>query len=236
MTTISRLLALLLIVSAILCTNGYGQATQSGNDNALKEPVLDYNVAHFDLTDSTLIEGLSKLSSVPIAGLHLGIEEILQEKSSDSRDQRVQFSLHLENRTVRDIIDTLCQFDNRYIWSTDGQSINVYPRQIIDSRPYFLNRELEQITLKDMRGPEQALTPLARLLPGEQVGYAGIGGDHSYPAPWSAVFNHLTVRQLMNRISEHTGPRGGWILSGSSDQRFFFFFKSAFHHEDRTEN
>jgi hypothetical protein len=235
MTTTVRPIVLFFILIAITSTGGQAQATQTGSDNALNEPVLDSKVAQFDLTDSTLIEGLSKLSSAPIAGLHLGIEEILQEKSSDSRDQSVRLSLRLENRTVRNIVEMLCQFDNRYTWSTDGRSINVYPRQIIDSRPYFLNRELEHITLKDMLGPEQALTPLARLLPGEQVGYAGIGGDHSYPAPWSTVFNNLTVRQLMNRISEHTGPRGGWILSGSTDQRFFFFFKSGFHHEDRTE-
>jgi len=58
--------------------------------------------------------------------------------------------------------------------------------------------------------------------------YAGIAGDSSYPEPWSKSFRQLTVRQLMNRISEHIGPRGAWILSGSKDDRFFFSFQYGF--------
>ena len=218
----------LIVFPSILSANGYGQATHVRNDNALSKSALNSNVARFDLTDSTLIEGLSKLSSESIPGVHLGIEEILRAEWSDPPDQSVRFSLSLKNRTVRDIIDTLCQFDSRYTWSTDGSSINVYPREIIGDSSYLLNRELEQITLKNIPNPYQALTPLARLLPREQLGYAGVGGDPSYPEPWSAVFNHLTVRQFMNRISEHMGARGGWIWSGSNDQRFFFFFKLGF--------
>ena len=74
----------------------------------------------------------------------------------------------------------------------------------------------------------EALTPLAKLLPGEHLGYAGIAGDSSSPEPWSKSFRQLTVRQLMNRISEHIGPRGAWILSGSKDDRFFFSFQYGF--------
>ena len=215
--------------SLVLGVGDYGLAAQVRNDDAPPDSILDHRVTHFDLSDSTLIEGLSKLSAEPIAGLHLGIEEVLQKKLSDPRDQSVRFSLHLGNRTVRDIIDTLCQFDNRYTWSSDASSVNIYPREIVGSSSYFLNRELEQITLKDIPDPYQALTPLAKLLPGEQIGYMSGGGDPSYASPWSAELNHLTVRQLMNRISEHMGPRGGWILSGAEDQRFFFFFKLGFH-------
>ena len=67
-----------------------------------------------------------------------------------------------------------------------------------------------------------------KLLPGEQLGYAGIGVNNDYPEPWSAVFDHLTVRQLMNRLSEHNGPRGGWIWSGYTGQRFFAYFERGF--------
>jgi hypothetical protein len=218
----------LIVFLVILSTEGYGQATQIGNDNAQSTSAVNYKVARFDLTDSTLIEGLSNLSSEPIAGLHLGIEEILREKMPDPQDQSVRFSLSLENKTVGDILDTLCQFDSRYTWSTEGPSIDIYPRQIIGNSSYLLNGELEQITLKNILDPYQALTPLARLLPGEQLGYAGVGGDGSYREPWSVAFTRLTVRQLMNRVSEHIGPRGGWIWGGSNDQRFVFFFKFGF--------
>jgi hypothetical protein len=225
MKTKIRLIAVLLILGA----SAYGRTIEIQVASAPSSRALNYEVVRFDLTDSTLVEGLSKLSSEPIVVLHLGIEEILREKFSEPRDRSVRFSLTLEHTTVRDIIDTLCQFDSRYTWSTDGSSINVYPQQIVGNSSYLLNRDLEQITLKNISRPEDALTPLTRLLPGEQLGFASMGGDSSYSEPRSAEFNDLTVRQLMNRLAEHIDVRGGWILSGSNDQRFFSFFRLGFH-------
>jgi hypothetical protein len=93
-----------------------------------------------------------------------------------------------------------------------------------------LNRELDSIALKNIKGPSDALTPLVKLLPGEQFGYRGIGigVNNDYPEPWNAVFHNLTVRQLMNRLSEHNGPRGGWIWNGSRGQRFFAYYERGF--------
>ena len=218
----------LVLMFLILGHCGYGQTTQTGNENQRSASSPNYRVAHFEVTDSTLIEALSKLSLEPIAGLHLGIEEILRERFSDGLDRSIRFSLTLENTTVTDIVETLCQFDSRYTWSTDGASINVFPRETIGNSSYLLNRDLEEIMLDKIADPSEVLTPLAKLLPGEQLGYAGIGGGSSYPEPWSKSFKQLTVRQLMNRISEHIGQQGGWIWSGSKDDRFFFCFQYGF--------
>jgi hypothetical protein len=222
-TTIS--LALFLLV---LRPDGFAQTPSVKSDDFPSTLVLSNRVAHFELTDSTLIEGLSKLSFEAIAGLHMGIEEIVRDKSSEPTDRSVRFSLSLHNVTVRDIIDTLCKSDRRYTWSRDGSSINIYPRETVGNSSYLLNRELDSIVLKDINGPTDALTPLMKLLPGEQIGYAGIGVNNDYPKPWNVVFNHLTVRQLMNRLSEHNGPRGGWIWNGSRGQRFFAYFVRDF--------
>ena len=119
----------------------------------------------------------------PIAGLHLGIEEVLRERFSEVPDRSIRFSLTLENTTVRDIVETLCQFDSRYTWSTDGPSIDVFPRETIGNSSNLLNHGLEEIRLDKIADPHEALTPLAKLLPGEQLGYAGIGGGSSYPEP-----------------------------------------------------
>jgi hypothetical protein len=100
--------------------------------------------------------------------------------------------------------------------------------ETVGKSSYLLNRELDSIVLKSINGPSDALTFLMKLLPGEQPGYAGVGVNNDYPKPWSSVFSNLTVRQLMNRLSEHNGPRGGWILSGSSGQRFFAYFACGF--------
>lgn len=222
----------LAVLLSVLAANSYGQTSAVTSDGLSTTPALSNKVAHFDLADATLLDALSKLSFEPIAGLHLGIEEIIRDKSSEPTDRSVRFSLNLRDVTVRDILDTLCKSDDRYTWSTDGSSVNVYPRQIIGNSSYLLNRKVGSIALKNIDGPSDALTPLMKLLPGEQLGYAGIGTgiNNDYPQPWSAVFNNLTVRQLMNRLSEHNGPRGGWIWNGSIGQRFFAYFEHGFNH------
>jgi hypothetical protein len=224
--TASRLTALLWVLTAY----NYGQATSVRTSDFPSTPALSNRVAHFDLTNATLIDGLSKLSNEPIAGLHLGIEEIIQDKFPEVTDRSVQFSLSLHDVTVSDIIDTLCKSDRRYTWSVDGSSVNVYPRETVGNSSYLLNRELDSIALKNIKGPSDALTLLMKLLPGEQLGYRGIGlgVNNDYPEPWNAVFDNLTVRQLMNRLSEHNGPRGGWIWNGSRGQRFFAYFERGF--------
>jgi hypothetical protein len=185
-------------------------------------------VAHFDVTDATIVDALSKLSLEPIAGLHLGIEEIIRDKGSEVTDRSIRFSLNLHKATVRDILDTLCESDLRYTWSTDGSSVNIYPRNAIGDSSYLPNRELDSIALENIKDPSDALSVLMKLLPGEQLGYAQVGLYNGYSEPWTAVFNHLTVRQLMNRLSEHDGPRGGWIWRGFVGQRFFAYFERGF--------
>jgi hypothetical protein len=218
----------LAVLLSIVAANSYGQTSAVISDGPSSTPGLSYKVGHFDLADATLLDALSKLSFEPITGLHLGIEEIIRGKGSEPTDRSVRFSLNLHDVTVRDILDALCKSDDRYTWSADGPSVNVYPRQIIGNSSDLLNRELGSIAFKNINGPSDALTTLMKLLPDEQLGYAGIGVNNDYPRPWSAVFNRLTVRQLMNRLSEHSGPRGGWIWSGSIGQRFFAYFEHGF--------
>jgi hypothetical protein len=217
----------LVLLVLVVSVHASGQRTELESIK-VNVSALTHTVAHFDVTDSTLVEALSKLSLQRVDGLHLGIEEILRQSVFEAPDQSVRFSLNLEDATVGDIVEKLCQFDSRYTWSTDGSMINVYPRQIVEDPAYLLNREIERIALDNTTEPYQALTPLAKLFPTEQIGYAGIGIAAPYPEPWSAVFERLTVRQLMNRIAEHSGPRGGWIWQGSKDQRFFWFFQFGF--------
>jgi len=220
---INRLATLLVVL--FVCN--YGRAASVVVDDP-GATVLNSRVAQFELTDATMIDGLSKLSDEPIAGLHLGIEEIIQDKVSEHTDRSVRFSVSLHNVSVRDIIDTLCKSDRRYMWSIDGGTVNIYPRETVGNSSYLLNRELALITLQNMNSPSDALTSLMKLLPGEQLGYAGVGIYNGYPKPWSTAFSNLTVRQLMNRLSEHDGPRGGWIWSGSTGQRFFSYFELGF--------
>jgi hypothetical protein len=195
---------------------------------SLAAPPLNQRVEHFDLNDAILRDGVAELSSNPIEGLPLGIEEILRENINDNpRTQNPHFSLHLENKTVREILDALCDSDARYMWTTDGLSISIYPRATVGNATYLLNQELERINLINVPDPDEALTPLAKLLPDEQVGYTGFG-DVQYAKPWTATFEHLTVRQLINRLAEHLGPRSAWIWQGSKRERMFAFQRGGF--------
>jgi hypothetical protein len=224
MKTASRLAALLWVLTAY----NYGQTTSVRTEDLQSAAALNERVAQFDVTDTTIIDALSRLSYEPIAGLHLGIEEIIRDPASEPTDRNVRFSLSLHGATVRDIIEAVCKSDRRYMWSVDGATVNVYPRETVGKSSYLLNLAVGTIALKNINGPTDALTSLMKLLPDEQLGYAGIGVNNDYPEPWSAVFSNLTVRQLMNRLSEHDGPRGGWIWSGSRGQRFFAYFERGF--------
>jgi hypothetical protein len=174
MNTTNRLAALLLFLIVYNC----GQATSVRTQDFPGTFALSGRVAHFDLTDATLIDGLSKLSNELIAGLYLGIEEIIQDKFPELTDRSVRFSLSLRDVTVRDIIDTLCKSDRRFTWSVDGSSVNVYARETVGNSSYLLNRELDSIALKNIKGPSDALTTLMKLLQGEQLGSRGNRNRH----------------------------------------------------------
>jgi len=127
------------------------------------------------------------------------------------------------------VLDELVKFDQRYTWSSDGDTINVYPRVTVRSSDYLPNRAIDKVSFSSLDSADDILGPLSRALPGQQMGYAQTGGDPSYGTPWSGSFSAITVRQLMNRAAEGLGSHSTWILSGSRGQRFFTFEKGGFH-------
>lgn len=191
---------------------------------------LEARVSFFDVRDAILRDGLSDLSLKNVDGLHLGFEEIIRDDiQDDARALSTHFSLHLENKSVRQILDALCQSDPRYTWSEDAASINVYPRAAKQDPSYLLNLRIDPIAVADIPDPDQALTPLSKLFPEQQVGYFGPGlGDNTYSESWTAVFEHLTVRQFINRIAEHLGSRNSWVWGGGRQERMFTFLKGGF--------
>jgi hypothetical protein len=193
----------------------------------LVDSVLELRVPHFELANQSLFDGLSRLSGEPIA-LHLGFEEVLKQRDSDAAEREPRFSMKLENVSVRDILDGLCNRDARYKWSLDGSTINVYPRAVESDPSYLLNLRVASVDLKNVTDSYAALTPIARRLPTEQIGYRHLGAGVQYSSPWSVSFENLTVRQLVNRITAHLGPQGGWIFSGSKENRWFTFHNSNF--------
>ncbi len=211
----------ILIVSAPLSP---GQLPDAG------QRILEIRVAHFELKDQTLFDGLAQLSS-SVKSLAFGFEKFLTAKFTDPDVSYPHFSIDLADKTVREILNELCKMDSRYTWSRDGRTINVYPRATVDDPSYLLNRRLEKLALSGVTDIQQPLLAIYQQLPQprENIGIVQAGGDITYPSkPWTVTLANLTVRQAMNRIAAHMGPRGSWILSGSRDVKAFSFQKWAF--------
>jgi len=214
------------ILGLFLCSLLRGQ--HSGSGSTSKSP-LQLKVEHFDLTNGILRDGISELSLKSIDGLHLGFEEIIRDYiGQDPRSLHPRFDVHLQGKTVTEILDGLCKMDSRYAWSQDGASINVYPRATVGDPSYLLNLRIENLTIKDVPDPYQALTPLSKLFPQQQIGYAGSGGYPGYAEPWTMNFEQMTVRQFINRIVEHVGSRTSWTWQGGQNERMFTFVEGGF--------
>ena len=108
-----------LIISTILgcAISALAQlATNQKTHSSAKSP-LDVTIATFDVQDAILRDGLSELSLKNVEGLHLGFEEIIRNNiQDDPREAISHFSLHLQDKTVREILDELCRSDKRYVW------------------------------------------------------------------------------------------------------------------------
>jgi hypothetical protein len=218
------------LVSVLAGADGPSPKVASGQGTANPAALpREARVERFEITDTNIVRALAELSRSLAGGLHLGVEEIIKENYSDPDDQGVRFSMRVENKTVGEILDALCGLDSRYTWSMDGSSINVYPRATISDGAYLLNLQIEQITIVEAADPYAVLGPLSRQHPEQQIGYAHLGGDPRYAGPWSVTFEHLTVRQLINRVAEHMGPQTSWTWHGIKTERMFGFFKGGYH-------
>jgi hypothetical protein len=195
-------------------------------DVSSSQPVLNERVARFEVIDRTMVESVAQFSSERLP-LNLGFEAVLKKKTSDpATDPR--FTLKLEDKTVREILDALCAMDNRYTWSSDPSGVNMFPRATIGDATYFLNRQIDQLDISSASDPYDALTPLVRLFPAEQLAYAHLGGSVNFSQPWTATFKQLTVREFMNRLATHLGPSAGWTFYGADDGRWFNFHKGPY--------
>jgi len=137
MRALNRLAFLTLLLPAFV----FGQEPHNsrGAGSPARSP-LEATISRFDVTDAILRDGLSELSLKNIEDLHLGFEGIIRERiQDDPRVQSPHFSLHLQGKTVREVLHTLCSSDARYAWSEDGATINIYPRATADDPSYLLN-------------------------------------------------------------------------------------------------
>jgi hypothetical protein len=225
MNSFSRPLLWLGLSTALLSIGVFSIAAQNN-----VPPALDTNVADFFLSNQTIFEGVSELNSEAVP-FSFGFEKILKAKFDDPPIPDPNISLILRNASVKEILDALCKADQRYSWAVDGSTINVYPRRTIGDPSYLLNRHLDKLEIKNIIDIQQGLLAIAQQIPPpkEQIAHAQMGGDSSYPPePWATIFEGLTVRQAVNRLTGQMGPHSAWLFNGSQDFRAFSFFRLGF--------
>jgi len=219
----------ILVLSLLFQASRLGAgAQQTVSQDAREDNFLDGKVPEFEVRDQSLLDALWNIARGPIP-FSFGFEKVLKKNLADPDIPDPRFSLHLRDKTVREILDALCQADPRFTWSMDGSTANVFPRAIVNDPTYFLNRKLQNFGLKNATDVENGLLATVQQLPPpvEQIAEAQIGGGDPYPpAPWTVTYYNLTVRQVMNRLALHGGPCGIWIFGGAADFRAFGFFNT----------
>lgn len=195
------------------------------------ETLSKLKVVHFKVVDQDMIGSVATLSWQQDLHLHLGLEEVLKEKTADPDPINPRFSLTMDNNSVSEVMDKLCEMDNRYTWKFDGTTINIYPRLTSESDSYLFNRRFGQLRLTGLRDPYQALFPMIAQLPPprEQIAYAQAGGNPSYAQPWDLSLSDVTVREAIDALAAKIGPNSSWILQGSTQYRQVTFTKGPFY-------
>ena len=217
----------LVSLTLLLTLTALGAKAQTAD---LGKQLLDARVPKFEMQDGTLFGGVARLSAEPTQ-LSFALEYILSAHPHDPPMPEVPFTIKMENRTFREVLDALCSFDGRYTWSLDGTTVNVYPKATVGDGSYLMNRRLLKLELRGVSAAEDAMFAAVAQLPPpfEQIAFAQAGGNTSFPAPWTSTFENLTLRQALNLIARNIAPSGGWVLSGSREFRTVGFHTQRIH-------
>lgn len=223
MRRITQRVALLLLL--LSPGRSLAQSAEGGDQSAKK--LLAAKISVFDVRNESLLDAVWKLARTTPFGF--GFEKPLTGKFLDPDVPNPQLTLHLEDKSVGEILTALCEADSRYACSVEGVTVNLFPRSVLDDPTYLLNRTIEKFELEKVTDIQVGLFAIARQLPppAEHIAHVQIGGDDPYPPePWTAAYRNLTVRQILNRLATHGGPCGTWISGGSRQLYTFGFFNT----------
>jgi hypothetical protein len=224
-----KLALFILTLSIVLPMAATINAQELANQAAQEGNFLDVKIPEFKMHNETLLDGLWRLVRIP-APFRFGFEDLLKNRVMDPDIPGLGLNVTLTNKTYREILDALCQADPRFTWTVDEETVDVFPRAAVNDHSYLLNRKMAKFELKGATGVDDGLLAIVHQLPGprEQIAHVQMSGDDRYPPqPWTASFQDLTVRQVVNRLAAHGGACGVWTFGGSLDFRRFAFFNSA---------
>jgi hypothetical protein len=181
---------------------------------------LEQRVAVLELKDDTLGNALGRVNQT--FDISISIEGVLPEEGIIANPK---FSVNIENRTIAEVLDQLCRLDTRYVWTRDGNNVNLFPKASLNDRNYFFDRVLPELDFRDLRELSDAIVAIDHQADDPRGGVIlmGIGQTHGFADPWTQSFNNLTVRQALNRIARRLGPTYGWQIGGTNKARLIVF-------------
>jgi len=181
---------------------------------------LEQRISLLEFKNETLGEALGRVNQS--FDISISIEGVLPEEGTITNPK---FTATIENRTLAEVFDQLCALDTRYVWTRDGNNVNLFPRANLNDPTYFFNRVLPELRFHDLRKVGDAVVALDHQAgdPSGGVIFMGIGPKQGLASPWTQSFKNITVRQALNRIARQLGPTYGWQIGGTTKARLIVF-------------
>ena len=190
MTALNMLLRIAVLLSSLLDTSR-GAPCKACNENSL----LSERVEVFRVEKSTMEEALRTLRQSDAAKILIGFEKIPHREG----ERTESLSLSVNNGTVGQILDQLCQQSRNYTYEvTQGTVIHVHPTHADSDPPGLLNIKVRDFSIEGKMLPAAAIQRISLLAP--------------------ELHTYLTEKREAYYASRGTAPGSpGAILGGNMD-------------------
>jgi len=223
MTIDSRLACILCFVVATATASLKFTSTPKQISAPPNADPLEQRIEAVNLENEYFIEGLAKLN-LQTKGIGFAVEFLPGTKNSAPPPDR-RLTAQINNVTVKDALNWLCSLDHRYTWTRDGLTVNVIPRDRLDDPQYLFNRKLSKLAFTDLVNADDTLQTIFRPVSNPAESVIQLSGIGTFPKPWSAKFENITVRAALNRVAENLGVGHGWMVTGNEETRLISFYE-----------
>lgn len=189
--------------------------------------LLETKIAVFDIVKAPMLEAVRHLRD---SGLRVTLEEVELSADRDRifNDQdepvgvrKTEITIHLTNKTLREVLDSLTTADREYEWKSDVRLrlISILPRA-----GSVLNWRVPKLNMSS-KGRLQAIQEDLSLQ-SHQVSVFWRGPYEAYDRPISLATENIAVLDALNMISLQD-PSLCWTLAGFKGGRILTFVPCA---------
>lgn len=151
-----------LLLTTILFGSGM-QRHQSASRIASEDtPVLSQTVQAFRVENSTMEEALRALRQTNLMRILIGFEKVAHRQGEKTES----LSLSLNNATIQDILQQLCQQSRQYTFDIiNGTVIHVYPVRAQSDPPGLLDLRISDFSVEGKMLPAAVIVRVGELAP-----------------------------------------------------------------------